>query len=84
MTVRQVFISLSIGISILVLFLSYFWQPVLWLFVIILPIVLLGIADIVKSFSELYESIESDCLLKDDIAPKSWQTDWINANAERW
>lgn len=48
MTVRQAFIILSIGTSILTLLVSFFWQPALWLFIIILPLIVLGIVDITQ------------------------------------
>ena len=60
MTVRQAFISISIGISILVLLLSFYWHSALWLFVIILPLVLLGISDLLqrkKTLLRLYPVI---------------------------
>ena len=60
MTVRQVFISISIGISILVLFISFYWHPALWLFIIILPLVLLGTSDLLqrkKTLLRLYPVI---------------------------
>ena len=60
MTMRQVFIFSSIAISILVLYLSYYWSSVLWLFLIIVPLILLGISDLIqrkKALLRLYPVI---------------------------
>lgn len=60
MTIRRIFIVLSISLFILVLLLSYFWQSALWLFVIILPLILLGISDLYqhkKALLRLYPVI---------------------------
>lgn len=40
------FIILSIVIPVIVIGISFFWDPILWLFVIILPLVVLGLFDI--------------------------------------
>ncbi len=46
MKVRPLFILLSISISVLLIAISFFWKPVLWFFVIIAPLILLGIIDL--------------------------------------
>src|SRR5690606_18253747 len=48
MKVRPLFTLLSISISVLLIAISFFWKPVLWLFVIVAPLILLGIADIIQ------------------------------------
>ena len=48
MTVRQGFVYISIGIPILLLLASFFWPPIRWLFVIVLPLIALGIYDIMQ------------------------------------
>ena len=49
MTVRQSFVTISIATSILILLLSFVWQPILWLFIVVVPLVTLGIYDIVQT-----------------------------------
>lgn len=46
MKVRPLFILLSISISVLLIAISLFWKPVLWFFVIVAPLILLGIIDL--------------------------------------
>ncbi len=46
MTVRQVFVFLSILLPVLIYVASLFWAPVLWLLVIVIPFILIGIYDI--------------------------------------
>ena len=53
MTVRTGFIAISIGITLLMLLLSLLWEPVLWLFIVVLPLILVGIMDIVQKSSTI-------------------------------
>lgn len=46
MKVRRLFILLSVVISLAVIVLSIFWKPALWSFLLIVPLVALGIFDI--------------------------------------
>src|SRR5690606_20490079 len=46
MKVRQLFINLSIIIPVIVIGISFVWTPILWLFVIILPLIILGYIDV--------------------------------------
>jgi glutamate synthase domain-containing protein 2 len=46
MTVRQGFVYFSIASSLALFLVSFFWPPVLWLFILILPVITLGIYDI--------------------------------------
>lgn len=48
MKARPIFIYLSVGISALIIILSFFWKPILWVFVLILPLILMGIFDILQ------------------------------------
>src|SRR5690606_50965 len=48
MKVRPLFILLSVSISVLLIVISFFWKPVLWFFLIVAPIILLGVFDIVQ------------------------------------
>ncbi len=45
MTVRQIFALLAITIPILILGMGLIWSPVNWLFVIVLPLLILGTID---------------------------------------
>lgn len=46
MKVRQMFIKLSIIVPAIVIGISFFWTPVLWLFLFIIPILVLGYIDV--------------------------------------
>ena len=48
MTAKQLFISISVLSSVAILALGQLWQPANWLFIITLPLILLGIYDIVQ------------------------------------
>jgi glutamate synthase domain-containing protein 2 len=48
MKVRPLFIALSVSITALLLIISLFWKPVLWLFLIVLPLILMGIFDLIQ------------------------------------
>jgi len=45
MTVRQIFVVLALLVPILILGLAQIWKPVLWLFVIVAPLLFLGLID---------------------------------------
>ena len=38
----------------------------------------------VKNYSEIYEFIDKDCLLKEETTPDTWSNDWARANATQW
>lgn len=44
--VRPLFYKLSIGITLGIIIISFFWKPVLWAFVLFGPLILMGIADV--------------------------------------
>lgn len=48
MTAKQIFISISLVSSAVILALGQLWQPANWLFIITLPLILLGIYDLVQ------------------------------------
>ena len=48
MKVREKFIILSVLTTLLVLVISLFWQPILWSFIVIVPLILMGIYDILQ------------------------------------
>ncbi len=53
MTVRQIFIGLAIAITLTLLLIAWFWPPILWGFVIVVPLILLGIFDLLQTKSTL-------------------------------
>lgn len=76
MTARQGFTFISIGISILVLLLSFVWLPTLFLFIIIIPIIVLGIFDInqkKKTLIRLYPVIGHFRYLLEYVRPEIQQ-----------
>lgn len=76
MTVRQAFIILSISISILILFLSSFWGDVLWAFIVIIPLIALGIYDMnqrKKTLLRLYPVVGHFRYLLEYIRPEIQQ-----------
>jgi glutamate synthase domain-containing protein 2 len=48
MTVREGFVLISITVTLLVFAVAQFWPPLYWLFVVVLPLILLGIYDIIQ------------------------------------
>lgn len=48
MTAKQIFIAISVVSSVVILALGQLWHPAYWLFIIALPLILLGIYDIVQ------------------------------------
>jgi len=38
----------------------------------------------IKNYSEIYESLEPDCLLKKETIPVGWKSIWKSANVEIW
>src|SRR5690606_20832220 len=48
MKVRQIFITVSIVITLIIIGISFFWKPILWSFVVVIPLILMGIVDIVR------------------------------------
>lgn len=48
MTIRQLFVIVSVATCALILLLSYFWSPALYAFVVALPIIGLGVQDMLQ------------------------------------
>lgn len=38
----------------------------------------------VRSYSEIYEALDKDCLLDKKTIPRGWEQDWGQANARQW
>ncbi len=49
MKAREQFILISVFLSILIIVIAQFWQPILWVFAFIVPFVLMGIYDIFQT-----------------------------------
>jgi glutamate synthase domain-containing protein 2 len=49
MKVREFFIIISIVITTSILGISFFWKPILWSFLLFMPIILVGISDILQN-----------------------------------
>jgi len=76
MNVRTVFIATSAISTLLVLLLSAIWTPMLWLFAIIIPLVLLGIRDMTqtkRSLLRLYPVIGHIRYMLESIRPEIQQ-----------
>lgn len=48
MKVRPLFKLLAVSVTVGLIIVSYFWKPILWLFVIVGPLIILGIIDLVQ------------------------------------
>jgi len=48
MKVREQFILISIITVIVIIGIAYFWSPILWLFLLVTPLILMGVFDIVQ------------------------------------
>ena len=73
MTVRQIFMATALLLPVLILALGLIWQPVNWLFVIVAPVLILGLIDyfqlkhtirrlypVVGRFRYLFESVRKE------------------------
>jgi len=49
MKVREKFILLSIIIVALVIITAQFWQPILWSFILLVPLILMGVFDVLQT-----------------------------------
>lgn len=45
MTVRQIFFLLAIGVPLLIIVAGFLWTPALWLFVVVVPLLIVGFID---------------------------------------
>ena len=76
MSVRNIFVITSVISVLAVIILSIFWKPILWLFLIIIPLVLLGIKDITQTKSailRLYPVIGHIRYMMESIRPEIQQ-----------
>ena len=76
MTVHRSFIVLSFLLPLLVLVLSFFWLPILWLFLLLLPVIGLGIWDISqrkKTLLRLYPVIGHFRYILESLRPEIQQ-----------
>lgn len=48
MNVRKVFVVTSLFLTALIVTIAYYWPPILWSFIIILPLIILGLIDILQ------------------------------------
>ena len=76
MSVRNIFVITSIVSVLAVIIISFFWKPVLWCFLIIIPLVLLGIRDIIqtkRAVLRLYPVIGHIRYMMESIRPEIQQ-----------
>ena len=76
MTVRQSFNVLALAVPAAILLIGYFWTPILWSLVIVVPIILLGIFDILqrkKTLLRLYPVIGHFRYMLEYIRPEIQQ-----------
>ncbi|MFW2439275.1 MAG: FMN-binding glutamate synthase family protein [Arenicellales bacterium] len=76
MTVKQGFVLISITSTLLILLISQYWPPVNWLFIIVLPLILLGIYDILQkkhTLLRLYPVIGHGRFLFESVRPEIQQ-----------
>lgn len=45
---REIFIIISISVLLIIVIISFFWSPVLWVYLVFIPIILIGISDIIQ------------------------------------
>ena len=38
----------------------------------------------IKTYAQLYPTIDAGCLLNADTIPEHWRDDWQSADAQRW
>jgi glutamate synthase domain-containing protein 2 len=76
MTVKQAFVLISITSTLLILLISQYWPPISWLFIIALPLILLGIYDILQkkhTLLRLYPVIGHGRYIFESIRPEMQQ-----------
>ena len=49
MKVREFFIFISIAVVLIIITIALFWHPILWLFLLVIPLILMGIYDAVQT-----------------------------------
>jgi glutamate synthase domain-containing protein 2 len=76
MTVKQGFVLISITSTLLILLINQYWPPISWLFIIVLPLILLGIYDILQkkhTLLRLYPVIGHGRYMFESIRPEIQQ-----------
>ncbi|MBL4659066.1 MAG: FMN-binding glutamate synthase family protein [Alcanivoracaceae bacterium] len=76
MTVRQIFIILAIVITLLIVGIGFYWQAIYWSFIIITPILLIGIIDLLQkkqTVRRLYPVIGRFRYMLESIRPEIQQ-----------
>ncbi|MGB1310113.1 MAG: FMN-binding glutamate synthase family protein [Leucothrix sp.] len=76
LSVRNIFVITSIVSVLAVIIISFFWKPVLWFFLIIIPLVLLGIWDLIqtrRAVLRLYPVIGHIRYMMESIRPEIQQ-----------
>ncbi len=76
MTVKQGFVVISITTTLLILGIGQFWPPIYWLFLLVAPLILLGIYDILQkkhTILRLYPVIGHGRYLFESVRPEIQQ-----------
>ena len=76
MSIRQQFTIISITVSLSIIILAFFWAKALWLFMVILPVISLGIYDLIQSkhtILQIYPVIGHFRYLFESIRPEIQQ-----------
>jgi hypothetical protein len=87
MNVRQIFIISSIISTLLIIVISKFLTPVWWLFIIILPLILMGVFDMIQKkhtirrvgmhhiakYDEIFPPVKEGCFLSKETIPKEYK-----------
>ncbi|MEA1890261.1 MAG: FMN-binding glutamate synthase family protein [Pseudomonadota bacterium] len=76
MTVKQGFVAISIVVSLIIIGIGQFWSPVYWSFIVVIPLILLGIYDIIQkkhTLLRLYPVIGHGRYIFESIRPEIQQ-----------
>jgi len=76
MNVRTVFMATSVISTLAVVFISFFWPPILWLLLLIVPLVIVGMRDMLqtrRSLLRLYPVVGHIRYLMESIRPEIQQ-----------
>lgn len=76
MTVNRMFIILAITVPLAILLLSFLWKPILWLFILVIPIIAVGIYDLLqrdKTILRLYPVIGHFRYMLESVRPEIQQ-----------
>ena len=76
MTVRQVFIILAIMVLLLIVGIGFYWQAIYWSFIVVGPILLIGIIDLLQkkqTLRRLYPVIGRFRYMLESVRPEIQQ-----------